>query len=163
MKLGIRTLGLVTATLAATVAWFSGMVTIFDDTFGGEPLIGIVFAMLVVLSIPIGILLTTLSFAIDNKREHWPIAAVSSALLVMIGLASYNGAWPLAKLLTADFVRGTAFTNNPRFWWMMAREVRDAGFYLLCIAAIVAFGNLLIYAVHRFCGNIPRPSDSTQS
>lgn len=163
MKFGIRTLGLSTATLAATVAWFSGMVTVFDDTFVREPLVGVIFAAAVLFSIPVGIVFTTLSFADDNEREHWPIATVSSALLVMIGLASYNGAWPLAKLLTADFVRGTAFTNNPRFWWMMAREVRDAGFYLLCIATVVAFGNLLIYAIHRYRGSVSQPSELTQS
>ena len=111
MKFGIRTLGLSTATLAATVAWFSGMVTVFDDTFVREPLVGVIFAASVLFSIPVGIVFTTLSFADDNEREHWPIATVSCALILLLGFVGYYGAWPLAE----NFIPNTAFTSNRRF------------------------------------------------
>tara|TARA_R110002072_G_scaffold244838_1_gene404187 strand:+ start:4279 stop:4758 length:480 start_codon:yes stop_codon:yes gene_type:complete len=156
MKFGIRTIGLSTATLAATVAWFSGMVTVFDDTFVREPLVGVIFAASVLFSIPVGIVFTTLSFADDNEREHWPIATVSCVLILLLGFVGYYGAWPLAE----NFIPNTAFTSNRRFWWLIASEVEDAGFYLLCIGVLLVFGNLLIAAIRHFRGRDSQLSDS---
>jgi hypothetical protein len=70
VRLSIRTLAIVTATFAATLAVLSGSISVFSGPLYREPLLGIVLASAVLMMVPFGFVLCGASVVFDQHPDR---------------------------------------------------------------------------------------------